>query len=85
MYDIYVEDFMVRDVKYIFHSMSYEQLYLVLKENKALHSFPIVDNPDNMVLLGSIQRLHLIQLIDKQIGKQRRLQVSWDYVSVVRT
>ncbi|KAI4454529.1 chloride channel protein 2 [Holotrichia oblita] len=75
MYTVYVEDFMVRGVKYIFRTMSYEQLYTVLKDNKNLHSFPIVDNPDSMVLLGSIQRMHLIQLIDKQIGKETRLQV----------
>lgn len=75
MYTVYVEDFMVRGVKYIFRTMTYEQLYTVLKDNKNLHSFPIVDNPDSMVLLGSIQRMHLIQLIDKQIGKETRLQV----------
>lgn len=76
MYDSYVEDFMVRDVKYIFHSMSYEQLKSVLKENRRLQSFPLVDNPESMILLGSIQRIQLIQLIEKQIGKERRLQVA---------
>ncbi|CAG9861446.1 unnamed protein product [Phyllotreta striolata] len=76
IYNIYVEDFMVRDVKYIFHGMSYEQLKALLKENRRLQSFPLVDKPDSMVLLGSIRRLHLIQLIEKQIGRERRLQVA---------
>lgn len=76
MYNVYVEDFMVRDVKYIYHSMSYEQLKAMLKENRRLQSFPLVDNPDSMVLLGSIQRMHLIQLIEQQIGRERRLQVA---------
>lgn len=76
MYNIYVEDFMVRDVKYIFHGMSYEKLKTLLKENRRLQSFPLVDKPESMVLLGSIQRLHLIQLIEKQIGRERRLQVN---------
>lgn len=76
MYDVYVEDFMVRDTKYIYHNMTYEQLKTLLKENRRLKSFPLVDNPDNMVLLGSIQRVHLIQLIEQHIGKERRLQVS---------
>lgn len=75
MYHIYVEDFMVRDVKYISHGMTYEQLKTILKENRRLQSFPLVDKPESMVLLGSIQRLHLIQLIEKQIGRERRLQV----------
>ncbi|KAJ8917376.1 hypothetical protein NQ315_002400 [Exocentrus adspersus] len=76
MYHIYVEDFMVRDVKYIFYGMSYEQLKAVLKENRRLQSFPLVEKPSNMILLGSVQRLHLIQLIEKQIGKERRLQAA---------
>jgi hypothetical protein len=45
MYSVYVEDFMVRDVKYIWHGMSYGKLKEVLKENRNLRSFPLVDNP----------------------------------------
>ncbi|KAL1501247.1 hypothetical protein ABEB36_006608 [Hypothenemus hampei] len=76
MYHVYVEDFMIRDVKYIFHGMTYEELKHLLKENRRLQSFPLVDKPDSMVLLGSIQRLQLIQLIEKHIGRERRLQVA---------
>ncbi|CAG9832116.1 unnamed protein product [Diabrotica balteata] len=76
IYNIYVEDFMVRDIKYIYYGMTYEQLKAVLKGNKRLQSFPLVDKPDSMVLLGSIRRLHLIQLIEKQIGRERRMQVA---------
>lgn len=67
---------MVRDVRYIFNNMTYEQLKSLLKENRRLQSFPLVDNHDNMVLLGSIPRLQLIQLIEKHIGRERRLQVA---------
>lgn len=81
MYNVYVEDFMVRDIKYIYHNMSYEQLKAVLKENRRLQSFPLADTPDNMVLLGSIQRIHLIQLIDQHIGRERRLQVSAYFIN----
>lgn len=76
MYNVYVEDFMVRDVKYIFNNMTYDQLKTLLKENRRLQSFPLVDNHDNMVLLGSIPRLSLIQLIEKHIGRERRLEVA---------
>ncbi|KAK0097508.1 hypothetical protein PV326_001430 [Microctonus aethiopoides] len=76
MYNIYVEDFMVRDVKYIYHGISYQKLKDTLKENRKLRGFPLVDNPDSMILLGSIQRLELIKLIEKQIGRERRLQVA---------
>ncbi|XP_029175926.1 chloride channel protein 2 isoform X3 [Nylanderia fulva] len=76
MYNIYVEDFMVRDVKYIWHGISYQNLKEILKENRKLRGFPLVDNPDSMILLGSIQRLQLIKLIEKHIGRERRLQVA---------
>lgn len=75
MYNVYVEDFMVRDVKYIWHGISYQKLKDILKENRKLRGFPLVDKPDSMILLGSIQRLALIKLIEKHIGRERRLQV----------
>ncbi|XP_011861091.1 PREDICTED: chloride channel protein 2 isoform X2 [Vollenhovia emeryi] len=76
MYNVYVEDFMVRDVKYIWHGISYQKLKEILKDNRKLRGFPLVDNPDSMILLGSIQRLALIKLIEKHIGRERRLQVA---------
>lgn len=79
MYNIYVEDFMVRDVKYIYHNMTYDKLKAVLKESRQLRSFPLVDNPESMILLGSIPRMQLIQLIEKHIGRERRLQVCLVY------
>lgn len=76
MYSVNVEHFMVRDIKYIFYGMTYEELKQLLKENRRLQSFPLVDKPPSMILLGSIQRMQLIQLIEKHIGRERRLQVA---------
>jgi len=72
-YNIFVEDFMVRDIRFIWYGMSYKELREILRENRKLRGFPLVDNPDQMVLLGSIQRTELISAIEKQIGKDRRL------------
>ena len=55
--------------------MTYKSLRQVLKEGKKLRAFPLVDNPDSMVLLGSIQRQELVSSISELIGKQRRHQV----------
>ncbi|XP_037944560.1 chloride channel protein 2-like [Teleopsis dalmanni] len=76
MYSIYVEDFMVRDVKYIWHGISYLKLKEVLKANKTLRSLPLVDTPDNMILLGSVQRYELIKMIEKHIGREKRMEVA---------
>lgn len=36
----------------------------------------MVDNPGNMILLGSVQRHELIKMIDKHIGREKRLEVA---------
>ena len=36
---------MVRNIKYIWKKMSYEELKNILKENQKIHSFPLVDDP----------------------------------------
>lgn len=76
MYDICVEDFMVRDVKYIWNMMTFQQLKDLLKENKTIKSFPLVDSPESMILLGSIHRWELVKVIEQQVGRERRLQVA---------
>ncbi|XP_048486893.1 chloride channel protein 2 [Plutella xylostella] len=76
MYDICVEDFMVRDVKYIWNRMTFQQLKDLLKENKTIKSFPLVSSPGGMVLLGSIHRWELVKVIEQQVGRERRLQVA---------
>lgn len=74
MYSIYVEDFMIRDVVFIYHKMTYEEVKGILLENRKLTRFPLVDSPKNRVLLGSIQRMQLIKLLEKQVGRGKRLQ-----------
>ncbi|XP_065076182.1 chloride channel protein 2 isoform X3 [Ochlerotatus camptorhynchus] len=76
MYNIYVEDFMVRDVRYIWKGISYQKLKDILKANKGLRSLPIVDSPESPVLLGSVQRYELIKMIDKHIGREKRLEMA---------
>ncbi|VVD05988.1 unnamed protein product [Leptidea sinapis] len=56
--------------------MTYQQLKDILKENKAIKSFPLVDRPASMVLLGSIHRWELVKVIEQQVGRSRRLQVA---------
>ena len=70
-YNFFVEDFMVKDIKYIWYGMTFNQLREVLRINKKLRGFPLVDNPAQMILLGSVQRTELIAAIEKQVGKER--------------
>ena len=62
---------MVKEIKYIWYGMTFNQLREVLRVNKKLRGFPLVDNPTQMILLGSVQRTELIAAIEKQVGKER--------------
>ena len=44
-YELYVEDFMVRDVKYIWFGITYSQLKQIVLSNKKIRALPIVDSP----------------------------------------
>ena len=70
-YTVYVEDFMLNEIKYIWYGMTYKQLRQTLKDGKKLRAFPLVDNPESMILLGSIQRGELIACIGKKIKKRK--------------
>lgn len=59
--------------------LSYEFWLLSIffrQKNKHLRSLPVVDTPENMILLGSVQRHELIKMIDKHIGREKRLEVA---------
>ncbi|CAG9861713.1 unnamed protein product [Phyllotreta striolata] len=75
LYNIYVEDFMRRELRYLHVSMNYAKLKEILVANKKLNVFPLVDHPQTMTLLGSIPRSELIVLLDRQIGAFQRRQV----------
>lgn len=66
---------MIKDVKFVHLGMTYEELKLVLKADRHIKVFPLVDNPMNMILLGSVSRKELIDAIEHQIGLARRLQI----------
>lgn len=75
IYDVYVEDFMITNIKYIYLGMNYIRLRDLLIQNKKITAFPLVDSPQTMTLLGSIPRTELIQLLDQQMGAVNRRQV----------
>ena len=63
----------INEVKYIWYGMTYAELRDILRQGRKLKGFPLVDSPSQMVLLGSIRRQELISIIEKQIGRDKRL------------
>ncbi|KAJ8017817.1 Chloride channel protein 1 [Holothuria leucospilota] len=65
---------MVKNVKFISWLSTYKDLKDLL-DGSGHSSYPLVDSPENMVLLGSMQRGELEYLMEKKIGRARRLIV----------
>ncbi|XP_025017983.1 chloride channel protein 2 isoform X2 [Tetranychus urticae] len=71
---IMVDDIMTRDIVYIWRRCSYKDLLNTLDTNLKIETFPLVDTPTSMILLGSIQRHELRYILNKQLSKEKRLQ-----------
>ncbi|XP_029298395.1 chloride channel protein 1a isoform X2 [Cottoperca gobio] len=71
-YNIFVEDIMVRKVKFVSSQSTYREVKLLL-DSSSLNSIPLVDSRDSMILLGSIDRLELLALCDWWLSPERRL------------
>lgn len=75
-YNVYVEDFMDTEVRYIYNRMTFKNLIKLLKEKRDYRCFPLVNDPDQKILVGSIARIQLLKLIDHHIGEKRRKRVA---------
>ncbi|XP_055929436.1 chloride channel protein 2-like isoform X2 [Argiope bruennichi] len=73
-HNVYVEDIMVRDIVYIWEGATYREIKSILKSNKRLQSFPLVESSESMILLGSVQRMELMRLLERHLGRERRLE-----------
>ncbi|NXX79078.1 CLCN1 protein, partial [Urocolius indicus] len=71
-YNIFVEDIMVQDVKFVSSNCTYRDLQTLL-QNTTVKTLPLVDSPETMILLGSVERSELQALLQEQISPERRL------------
>ncbi|XP_069506403.1 chloride channel protein 1 [Ambystoma mexicanum] len=71
-YNIFVEDIMVREVKFIASNCKYRDLQELL-ESCTLKTLPLVETAESMILLGSIERTEILGLLDRQLSSERRL------------
>uniref|UniRef100_A0A087XSL8 Chloride channel, voltage-sensitive 1a n=1 Tax=Poecilia formosa TaxID=48698 RepID=A0A087XSL8_POEFO len=71
-YNIFVEDIMVRKVKFISSQSTYREVKHLL-DSFSLKTIPLVDSKDSMILLGSVDRVELLALCDWWLSPERRL------------
>ncbi|NXH66079.1 CLCN1 protein, partial [Hydrobates tethys] len=70
-YNIFVEDIMVQDVKFVSSNCKYRDLQTLL-QSTTVKTLPLVDSPETMILLGSVERSELQGLLQRHISPERR-------------
>lgn len=70
-YNIFVEDIMVQDVKFVSSNCKYRDLQTLL-QSTTVKTLPFVDSPETMILLGSVERSELQALLQRHISPERR-------------
>uniref|UniRef100_A0A8C6MGB5 Chloride channel, voltage-sensitive 1a n=1 Tax=Nothobranchius furzeri TaxID=105023 RepID=A0A8C6MGB5_NOTFU len=74
LYNIVVEDIMVRKVTFISSQSTYREVKHLL-DSSSLKSIPLVDSKDSMILLGSVDRVELLALCDWWLSPERRILI----------
>lgn len=68
--DLLVEDFMRRDLIFVWEGSSYKNVRHVLDTAKFLQSFPVVKSVDNPIFMGTIDREELEALLEKKLRRR---------------
>ncbi|CAO2603382.1 Chloride channel protein 1 [Lemmus lemmus] len=76
-FTIFVEDIMVRDVKFVSASCTYGDLRNLL-QTTTVKTLPLVDSKESMILLGSVERSELQSLLQRHLCAERRLRAAKD-------
>uniref|UniRef100_A0A5S6QA36 Chloride channel protein n=1 Tax=Trichuris muris TaxID=70415 RepID=A0A5S6QA36_TRIMR len=64
VYRTWVCDIMVRDVKYLTLNTTLNQMLIMIDKYPNLNTFPLVDDPASMILLGCVRRSELLKLLN---------------------
>ncbi|KHN87730.1 Chloride channel protein 2 [Toxocara canis] len=72
VHSIRAEQIMITNVKFLSKKSTYRELQDLLISLPRLRAFPIVDDPETKILLGSVSRATLLQLLDAQVGEAAR-------------
>nr|XP_056719143.1 chloride channel protein ClC-Kb-like [Euleptes europaea] len=72
-HNIYAKDFMVTDLKYLTRESKFKDLWTLLNDS-TLKQFPLVDSEESRVLLGSVKRTYLSELLTDQLSSKKRFQ-----------
>ncbi|KAI6205882.1 Chloride channel protein 2 [Aphelenchoides besseyi] len=65
---------MVTPVRFLTRLTTYNEIRNIIVEMPKLHAFPVVDDPTSMMLLGSVPKRTLLEMLNRHIGEVARKQ-----------
>lgn len=68
---IFVEDFMNRDLVFVYQRCTYRYIQHLLESKRKLRVYPFVKYPDRVILLGTVERAELRILLNNHLSKER--------------
>ena len=71
---VFVQDFMERDLLYVWDGCTYRYLRHLLNSKKHLNVYPFVKSPESMILLGTVERLELQTILENHLSKDRMIE-----------
>lgn len=71
---IFVEDFMRKDVLYVWQGCTYRFLRHCLNSNRSIAVYPVVHNAHNLILMGTVERLELERLLADFLNRSHMTQ-----------
>ncbi|KAM8924334.1 chloride channel protein 1 [Pelodytes ibericus] len=74
-YIIFVEDIMVKEIRFIASRCTYKDLVAVL-QSCTHKTLPLVESAECMVLLGSIERSEIAALLERILSRERRQRLA---------
>ncbi|KAL1236803.1 Chloride channel protein [Trichinella spiralis] len=77
VHKVCVRDFMLSDLKYLTLQSTYKEIKELLDSEKKIRTFPLVDNRESFVLIGTVERRDLDLMIEQRLcDEERRKSIS---------
>lgn len=73
---VLVEDFMDRDVAFIWKGCTYRTLNTYMMGEKKFTFYPFVSSPESRLLLGTIHHLEIKFLLEKYLQKELKTKIN---------
>uniref|UniRef100_A0A8C5RBU8 Chloride voltage-gated channel 1 n=1 Tax=Leptobrachium leishanense TaxID=445787 RepID=A0A8C5RBU8_9ANUR len=74
-YNIFVEDIMVKDIRFVSSRCTYKDLLSIL-QSCTHKTLPLVESAECMVLLGAIERSEVVALLERILSRERRQRLA---------